>query len=114
MELRRHPSPGDAAQFINYPYSTMRERYAVQSILTKVLLKARQSNASQVKSLQIALGEISELEQTAVRQFWEELSQGTPAERAQLHFRFINAELQCIACFEKYHPVDKRIHCPYC
>ncbi|HSL31055.1 MAG TPA: hydrogenase maturation nickel metallochaperone HypA [Anaerolineales bacterium] len=92
----------------------MREQYAVQSLLAKALQQARESNASQVKSIRIAMGEISELDQNAVRRFWEQLSRGTPAERAHLHFRSINAEVQCMACFEKYHPVDKKIHCPYC
>ena len=45
---------------------------------------------------------------------WDELSKGTPVERAPLHFRFIKAEVQCMACFQKYHPSDGRIHCPYC
>jgi hydrogenase nickel incorporation protein HypA/HybF len=92
----------------------MRERNAVQSILTRALLRAREANASQIKSLQIAMGEISELDQNSIEQTWQELSRGTPAERAQLHFRSINAEVQCMACFEKYQPVDKRIHCPHC
>ena len=32
------------------------------------------------------------------------LSKGTPAEHAALHFRLIKAEVQCMACFQKYHP----------
>ena len=92
----------------------MREHYAVQSFLTRALQQARESNASQIKSVQIGIGEISELDRNTVRQVWEQLSRGTLAERAQLHFRFIRAEVQCMACFEKYQPVDKKIHCPYC
>ena len=92
----------------------MRELNATQSILTKALLKARESNARRIKSLQLAIGEISELNQNAIQQHWEELSQSTPAERAQLHFRLIEAEVQCMACFMKYHPVDGKIYCPHC
>lgn len=92
----------------------MRELNATQSILTKALLKARESNATRIKSLQLTIGEISELDQRAIQKHWEELSQGTPAERAQLHFRLIKAEVQCMACFRKYNPVDGQIHCPYC
>jgi hydrogenase nickel incorporation protein HypA/HybF len=92
----------------------MRELNAVQSILSKALLQARQSQAKSIKSLQLALGEISELDQASLQQHWESLSRGTPAERAQLHFRSIQAEVQCMACFEKYHPSDGKIHCPYC
>ena len=91
----------------------MRELYAIRTILAKVLEKAREAN-KHVKSLQLAMGEISDLDQHSLQKYWDELSQGTAAERAQLYFRFIAAEFQCMACFMKYHPLDGKIHCPYC
>ena len=91
----------------------MRHLDAIQSILAKVLLKARESN-QRVRSLQLVLGEIAEIDPVSIQKHWEELSKGTPAERAQLHFRSIKAEAQCMACFQKYHPQDGKIHCPYC
>ncbi|HET9914067.1 MAG TPA: hydrogenase maturation nickel metallochaperone HypA [Anaerolineales bacterium] len=91
-----------------------RELAATQSILTKALLKVRESNARYITMLQLALGEISELDQHSVQKHWVELSRGTAAERAQLHFRLIQAEVQCMACFKKYHPQDGKIHCPHC
>lgn len=91
----------------------MRELHAIQSILAKALLKAAESKKP-IKSLQIALGEISELDPRSIQQQWHELSLGTAAERAQLHFRFIKAEVQCMACFMIYPPVEGKIHCPYC
>jgi hydrogenase nickel incorporation protein HypA/HybF len=91
----------------------MRELHVIQSILAKALLNARGSNR-RVRSLHIALGEIAELDQTSIQKHWDELSKDTQAERAQLHFRSIKAEVQCMACFQKYHPLDGNIHCPYC
>ena len=91
----------------------MRQLYAMQSVLAKALQKARESN-QRVRSLHLVLGEIAELDPALIQKHWEGLSKGTAAERAQLHFRFITAEVQCMACFEKYHPKDKKIHCPYC
>ncbi|HEY3474468.1 MAG TPA: hydrogenase maturation nickel metallochaperone HypA [Anaerolineales bacterium] len=91
----------------------MREPQAVQTLLTKALLRARESSR-RVKSLQLAIGEISELDQPAIHRIWDELSRGTLAERAQLHIRSVKAEVQCMACFMKYHPADGKIHCPYC
>ena len=91
----------------------MRELSATQSILASVLREALDAE-KRVKSLQLALGEIAELDQTSIQNHWDQLSQGTPVERAQLHFRSIKAEVQCMACFQKYHPVDGKIHCPYC
>ncbi len=103
---------GTNSDFLKYQIS-MRQLHALPSILAKALLQARESNR-RVRSLQLALGEISELDMASIQRQWEELSEGTLAERAQLHFRFIKAELQCMACFEKYHPLDGKIHCPYC
>ena len=91
----------------------MRQLYALQSVLAKALLKARESN-KRIRSLQLALGEISEIDQHSIQQQWEEMSKGTSAERAQLQVRSIKAEVQCMACFEKYHPLDGTIRCPYC
>ena len=92
----------------------MRELESIRPILDTVLSQAREVNATQVKNVHLALGEISELDQNLIQQHWNELSKGTPLEQAQLHFRFINAEAQCMACFQKYHPEGAEIHCPFC
>ncbi len=92
----------------------MRERQLTQSILTKALLQARELSAKQIKSVELVLGEIAELDQVSIQKHWTEMSKGTPAERAQLHFRLIKAKVQCMACFMEYQPVDGKIHCPYC
>lgn len=91
-----------------------REFTAIRSILAKALLKAREPNARRITALQLALGEISELDRHSMQKHWDELSRGTPAERAQLHFRLIQAEVQCMACFRKYNPQAGKIHCPHC
>ena len=94
--------------------SPMREWNATQSILIKALQQARDSNAKYIRTIRLAIGEISELDPDSIRQHWVAISQGTPGEQAQLSFRWIQAELQCMACFEKYHPMDAKIHCPHC
>src|SRR5689334_6305183 len=92
----------------------MREFQVTQSILTKALLQARQSNAKRIKTVRLALGEIAELDQTAIERHWEEISKGTPAERTLLQFRLIKAKVQCMACFREYDPIGGIIHCPHC
>jgi hydrogenase nickel incorporation protein HypA/HybF len=91
----------------------MRELNAARSLLNKALLHVRETGR-RIKSVRVAIGEIAELTQAAIQKHWDELSKGTPAEHAQLHFRSIRAEVQCMACFQKYHPLDGKIHCPYC
>jgi hydrogenase nickel incorporation protein HypA/HybF len=90
----------------------MRELESTQIVFNRFLSKLRDS--TRVKSVTLAIGEIAELEQNIIRQNWSQLSKGTPAEQARLHFRLIQAEVQCMACFSKYHPIDGNIHCPYC
>lgn len=90
----------------------MHELQSTQNILRKLLLQAR--DTERIKHIHLVIGEISELDPELIRKNWSELSTGTPAEHAQLHFRLIKAEVQCMACFSRYHPVDGKIHCPYC
>lgn len=92
----------------------MRELQATQSILAKALFKASEANARRIQSVYLAIGEIAELDQNSIQQYWSKFSKGTPAEQAQLHFRLINAKVQCMACFMEYAPIDGQIHCPYC
>lgn len=102
--------------FFFFPFFSMstREFDATQSILTQALLKAHASNASRIRRVGLALGEIAELDQHAIQKHWKELSEGTAAEQAQLQFHLIQAEVQCMACFAKYHPQHGEIHCPHC
>src|SRR5512134_1145496 len=46
----------------------MRERNAIQSIFAKALIKAREAD-KRVKSLQLAVGELSELDQASIQKY---------------------------------------------
>jgi len=92
----------------------MREFHITQTFLNKATRHVIDTHSKRAIILHIALGEISELDPTFLQTHWTELSTGTSAEHAQLHFRLIPAEVQCMACFQKYHPIDKKISCPYC
>lgn len=90
----------------------MRELPSTQNILNKALLQV--PDTKRIKNIHLVIGEISQLDQKLIQGHWQELSKGTPAEHAQLHFRLIKAEVQCMSCFMKYYPLDGKIHCPYC
>jgi hydrogenase nickel incorporation protein HypA/HybF len=91
---------------------SMRELEATQNVLKKSLMQVK--DPTRIKSVYLAMGEVAELDQILIEKHWRELSKGTPAEHAQLHFRLRKAEVQCMACFGKYQPLDGKIHCPYC
>jgi hydrogenase nickel incorporation protein HypA/HybF len=93
---------------------TVRELHAIRAILNKAILKAREDDAEQITKLHLAIGEIAEFDQNAIQRQWRDLSKGTLAEGAQLHFRVIPAEVQCMSCFQKYHPKDDKILCSNC
>jgi hydrogenase nickel incorporation protein HypA/HybF len=90
----------------------MRELQFTQTLLRKILVQVKEP--IRVKNIHLVLGEIAELDRDLIQKHWLELSKGTPAEHAQLLFRFKEAEVQCMACFGKYHPQDGKIHCPRC
>ncbi len=90
----------------------MRELRYTQKVLNKSLSQV--VRGEHIKNVHLLVGEISELDRNHIEQYWRELAKGTAAEHAQLHFRFIKAEVQCMACFNKYHPQNGEIHCPYC
>ena len=92
----------------------MRELHATKAILNKAILKAGEGVAAHITKLYLALGEIAEFDQDAILRHWNELSKRTPAEGAQLHFRIIAAEVQCMSCFRKYHPENGKILCSKC
>ena len=92
----------------------MRELNIALTFLAKVIQHINETHAKHAAVIHIAIGEISELDPASFQTHWKELSKGTPAEHAQLHFRLISAEVQCMACFQKYHPRDQKISCPYC
>ena len=97
------------------PFHTMinmRELEATQNILKKSLQRAK--DPARIKSVHLVIGEVAELDQTLIETHWRALTIGTPAEHARLHFRLKEAEVQCMACFNKYQPLDGKIHCPYC
>ena len=92
----------------------MRELNIIQSFFASVLRHLHETSAGQVKILNIAIGEISELDPISIQTHWDELIKGTSAEQAEIHFRLIPAEVQCMGCFQKYHPLNKKILCPFC
>src|SRR4030095_14648885 len=92
----------------------MRELRLSQSVFDQALHRIQKDGGNRVALLHIALGELFELAPASFQTQWSTLSKGALAEHAQLCIRLIPAEVQCMVCFQKYHPADKKILCPYC
>lgn len=89
----------------------MRERSLIQSILDIALQRA---GGRRITDVHLAVGQLFPIADEAVRLYWDTLAKGTLAEGARLHFKHLPAELQCMACFEKYHPKGEEVRCPKC
>ena len=92
----------------------MHELYATQGILDRAIQKAGEQNAKRITDLHIVVGEISSYQDDSVQFYWDEISKGTIAEDAKLHFRHVPAELQCMNCGTKYNPKEGEVICPSC
>ena len=92
----------------------MRELYSTQTIFDAVLRQAGLSEATRIKKVHLAYGEISELDSNSIQKHWNELTKNTVAENAELYFHILSAEVQCMSCFKKYHPENGVIHCANC
>jgi hydrogenase nickel incorporation protein HypA/HybF len=92
----------------------MNELQMLQTVLEKALQKADELKAKRVTNLYFVIGELSDHKDDSVQSSWNQISPGTLAEGAALHVRHIQAEVQCMSCFEKYRPQHNKIDCPNC
>lgn len=92
----------------------MHELPVAQSILKIALDHAEKADAKKVLGLNIVMGELATMVDDSIQFYWEIIAKDTIAENAVLHFRRVPAELQCLCCAEKYHPVDGELICPKC
>jgi len=92
----------------------MREQQSTKAVFDKAIQQVQRSNAIRVRTIRLAVGEMAELDRNVIQRHWADLSKNTLLEHAQIHFRSIIAEAQCMACFKKYHPENGNVHCPHC
>ncbi len=92
----------------------MHELFATQALLDKAVAKAAEGHAARITDIHLVVGDLSSYVDDSVQFYWDEISKGTLAEGARLHFRHVQAELQCMACFTPYRPIETEIRCPSC
>jgi hydrogenase nickel incorporation protein HypA/HybF len=92
----------------------MHELAVTESLLKTSLQYAEKANAKRITDLHIIIGEFASMVDDSIQFYWEIIAKDTIAEQATLHFQRIPAELQCMTCFEKYHPTDRELICPKC
>ena len=92
----------------------MREHDIMQAAFQQVMERLGEGDPARVNMIHFARGEMFELDEPFIQEAWTKIRKASGLEQAQIIFRLIEAEVQCMACFEKYHPKDGKIHCPNC
>ncbi|OGO23733.1 MAG: hypothetical protein A2Y54_05205 [Chloroflexi bacterium RBG_16_51_16] len=92
----------------------MHEFHATEAILKNAVQQMEAAKATRITDVHFVIGEISTYTDDTIEGAWEVLARGTAGEQAVLHFKHVQAEAQCMACFKTYHPLEGEILCPHC
>lgn len=92
----------------------MHELPVTESILEIVLRHANKAEADRINKIYLVIGQLSSIVDDSVQFYWDMISEGTIAEGAELHFRRIQAEMECMNCGKRYSPGADDLGCPHC
>lgn len=92
----------------------MHELPITQNILEIALRHAAKAQASRITHIYLVIGQLASVVDDSVQFYWDQISLGSIAEGARLHFRRIPAELVCLEC-SRHFPIDGQdMRCPDC
>ena len=95
----------------------MHELQVTNRILDVVLRHAQANGANKVVSIQLKIGELSDLENEWIQRYFDHVSKGTLAENARLKIERTPVVMKCNDCehsFEVNIRAMKDIQCPEC
>jgi hydrogenase nickel incorporation protein HypA/HybF len=95
----------------------MHELPVTQSILNICLKHAMSYGVQKIMAIHLEIGEMSDLEDDWMQQYFDYVSKGTPAEGARLKIKRIPVVMRCNACGESFKVDMKKtagIQCPKC
>ena len=91
----------------------MHELGVTQNILNIALRNAEEAQAMCITDIHLVVGDMSSIVNDSVQFYWDFVSEGTIAEKAQLHFRRVAVVMNCLECQHDYTPkID--LSCPAC
>lgn len=91
----------------------MHELGVTENILHIALRYAEEAQASHITDVYLVVGDMSSIVNDSVQFYWDFVSEGTIAQKAQLHFRRVAAEMLCLVCQTTY-ALNNDLACPAC
>ena len=92
----------------------MHELPVTENILEIALRHAEQADAARINDIYIVIGRLSSIIDDSIQFYWDILSKDTIAAGSTLHFKRVEAELECRECGQKYTPEGMMTPCPSC
>ena len=92
----------------------MHELTVTQNVLQLALEHAEQAGAKKIQRIHLVVGALSGIVDDSIQFYFDFVSQGTPAEGAQLTFERVPARFRCWACGQEFEFQDDNWACPAC
>ena len=94
----------------------MHELSIMQSILDIVLEYAAKNNANKITKINLVIGELSGFVPDWMRSYFDLVSQGTIAEKAEICIEWIPVLIKCKSCGKEFQLTKEsfEFHCPEC
>ena len=89
----------------------MHEHHQVEKLVRELLA---QNPDRKIKSVRLVMGDLLGFDETSVRLYFENFTEETPAEGAELSVRWIQGELQCPRCKKNFVKIKSQLSCPTC
>lgn len=92
----------------------MHELSITQSILNIALESAEKANAKKINKIKITLGEMTGCVPQYIQEYFDIVSEGTIAHKAELEFKSVRAAAKCLDCGRETRLIRFRFRCEHC
>jgi hydrogenase nickel incorporation protein HypA/HybF len=89
----------------------MHEHHQVEKLVRDLLV---QNPGRKIKSVRLVMGDLLGFDETSVRLYFENFTEDTPAEGAELNVRWVKGELYCADCAKNFVKTGSHLDCPTC
>ena len=93
---------------------TMHELGITENIISIAVSHGEKEGATKILSISLKIGELTQLVDDSIRFYFEQLSEGTIAEGAELEFEIMPIRVRCSKCGSEKEASDYNFNCPSC